>query len=256
MVCQAIFMFGHHERLQSDPLQSKPSRPVASKKETLHSLQNQTRTLTSTSQLSSPFQLHYHAPDFQRPRFESIVKDHRNNVIVGDLQFLLDFAIVGHAKCGTSTMMEWVGHHPQVLCRGQELPHLTLGKIGLFAKNCYNLDEKGDPSKLRAYKNPTDVQNLRAIRLLREYFPQTRLLVGIRHPILWFQSFYNYRIQNTGDMPPAVDLKGTCFKRSQGVCADRANFHLRYASNTCSFTSIGHSLGGRVFLMLSLIRFI
>lgn len=173
----------------------------------------------------SPYQFPYHDKDFQRPRFEEVVTDHRNNVIVGDLQFLLDFAIVGYAKCGTSTMMEWLGQHPQVLSRGQELPHLTLGKIGLFAKNCYNLDT--DPTKLRAYKNPTDVQNLRAIRLLREYFPRTRLLIGIRHPIWWFQSFYNYRIQNSGDMPPAIDLKGTCFKRSQGVCVDRASFHLR-----------------------------
>lgn len=168
----------------------------------------------------------YHAPGFVRPAFEEIVRDHRNNVIVGDMQFLLDFGIIGHAKCGTSTMMLWLGNHSQVLCRGQELPHLTLGKIGLFAKNCYNLDETGDPTKFRAYKNPTDVHNLRAIRLLREYFPQTRLFVGIRHPIWWFESFYNHRIQNTGKMPDPNTLHGRCNQNSQGVCGDRANYHL------------------------------
>ena len=118
-----------------------------------------------------------------------------------------------------------MGQHPQVLCREHELPHLTLGKLGLFAKNCYHLDETGDPTKWRAYKNPSDIQNLRAIRLLRDYFPHTRLLIGIRHPIAWFQSFYNYRIQNTGAMPDPYSLE-VCRKNSQGVCLKRADYHL------------------------------
>lgn len=192
------------------------------------------RSITTLREHSSRLSQHflplantsYHSPHFIRPAFEDIVKDHKNNVITGDLQFLLDFAIVGHAKCGTSTMMKWLGEHPQVLSRDQELPHLTLGKVGLFAKNCYNLDENGDPTKFRAYKNPTDIQNLRAIRLLRQYFPQTRLFVGIRHPILWFESFYNHRIQNTGRMPDPNTLGGGCYKDSQGVCGQRADYHV------------------------------
>ncbi len=169
----------------------------------------------------------YHSIHFVRPAFTDIVKDHRNNVIVGDLQFLLNFAIIRHAKCGTSTMMRWLGGHPQVLCRHQELPHLTLGKVGLFAKNCYNLDPAGDPTKFRAYKNPTDIHNLRTIRLLREYFPQNHLFIGIRHPIRWLESFYNHRIQNTGMMPdPNTMLQNTFTKSSQGVCISRADYHL------------------------------
>jgi hypothetical protein len=66
--------------------------------------------------------------------------------------------------------------------------------------------------------------------LLREYFPQTKLLVGIRHPILWFESFYNHRIQNTGAMPPPETLTGNCRKGTQGVCGSRANFHLSLVS--------------------------
>lgn len=111
-----------------------------------------------------------------------------------------------------------------VMSRPRTLPHLTLGKIGLFAKNCYNMDD-GDPTKFRAYKNPTDIHNLRAIRLLREYFPQTRLLVGIRHPIRWFESFYNHRIQNTGTMPDPNTLHH-CHRGSQGVCTMRSEYHL------------------------------
>jgi hypothetical protein len=183
------------------------------------------RSIPTTKSFPSLANASYHSPDFKRPAFSQIVKDHRQNLIIGDLQFLLDFAIIGHVKCGTSTMMKWLGQHPQVLCREHEIPHLTLGKIGLFAKNCYHLDETGDPTKFRAYKNPADIQNLRAIRLLREYFPQTRLLIGIRHPISWFQSFYNYRIQNTGSMPNPNTLH-SCRQDSQGVCMKRADYHL------------------------------
>jgi hypothetical protein len=83
-------------------------------------------------------------------------------------------------------MMEWLGLHSQIACFSGETPHLSKGMIGLFSKRLYNgLDS--DPRKLRGYKNPTDIQNLRAIRLLREYFPDTKLFIGIRHPILWFQ---------------------------------------------------------------------
>ena len=130
----------------------------------------------------------------------------------------------GHVKCGTSSMMEWLGTHPQIACIPGEVPLLPLGKIGLLAKRLYNgLD--ADPMKLRGFKNPTDIQNLKAIRLLREYFPQTKLLIGIRHPVLWFESFYNHRIQNTGEMPPPDKLMKGCFKGTQGVCGERAEFH-------------------------------
>ena len=192
----------------------------------LHRVNNESEGSSKLKNLLPLTNASYHSSDFIRPTFSDIVRDHKNNVVTGDLQFLLDFAIIGYAKCGTSTMMLWLGGHPQVLSRGHELPQLTLGKIGLFAKNCYNLDWHGDPSKFRAYKNPTDIQNLRAIRLLREYFPQTHLFIGIRHPIRWFESFYNHRIQNTGSMPDPNKLKGNCFKDSQGVCANRADFHL------------------------------
>jgi hypothetical protein len=168
------------------------------------------------------------------PPFKTIVKNHRNNEIVGDPQFLLDFAVIGHAKCGTSTMIWWLKQHAEIDCFGEEVPHLSLGKIGLFIKKLYHGLNHTVPYYQHGYKNPTDVQNLRALRLLRDYFPNTKLLVGIRHPVLWFQSFYNHRVQNTAtntnnSMPEPLKLVHGCFKGSQGVCGDRANYHLSLA---------------------------
>lgn len=54
---------------------------------------------------------------------------------------------------------------------------------------------------------------------------QTKFIVGIRHPILWFESFYNFRIHNKVRMPPAEELVGNCGGRMHGVCTRRGNFH-------------------------------
>ncbi|KAL3911190.1 MAG: hypothetical protein SGILL_007380, partial [Bacillariaceae sp.] len=173
----------------------------------------------------SPFGADHHRPTFRRPKLIELVKDHKNNIIIQDVDFLLDFAIIGFAKAGTSTMMEWLGLHNQISCFSGETPHLSKGMVGAFVKRLYNgLDP--DPLKLHGYKNPTDIQNLRAIRLLREYFPDSKIFIGIRHPILWFQSFYNHRIQNTGKMPDPKKLAEHCSRDSQGVCGPRAHYHL------------------------------
>ena len=57
-----------------------------------------------------------------------------------------------------------------------------------------------------------------------KYFPRTKLIVGIRHPIFWFESLYNFRVSNVPwkKMPPTSKLK-RCGPGSQGVCP--CNFH-------------------------------
>ena len=82
----------------------------------------------------------------------------------------------------------------------------------------------------RGYKSPNDVEDGRARNKLRVHYPKTRLLVGLRHPVLWFESFYNHRIQNGYPMPdPAsYDLpknREKCTAADRGVCIQRANFH-------------------------------
>lgn len=35
----------------------------------------------------------------------------------------------------------------------------------------------------------------RAIKLLEEHFPDAKLLLSVRHPVKWFESYYNYRVE-------------------------------------------------------------
>jgi hypothetical protein len=60
-----------------------------------------------------------------------------------------------------------------------------------------------------------------------KYFPRTKLIVGIGHPVLWFESLYNFRVSNVPwkTMLPTSKLTKGCPSGSQGVCAWRANVH-------------------------------
>eukprot|EP00980_Cylindrotheca_fusiformis_P028874 scaffold22664_cov125-Cylindrotheca_fusiformis.AAC.3 len=73
-------------------------------------------------------------------------------------------------------------------------------------------------------KCPRDLEVDLALENYNKFFPATKFIVGLRHPILWFQSFYNFRIANGYSMPPAERLVGRCKRSFQGVCTNRANF--------------------------------
>lgn len=86
------------------------------------------------------------------------------------------------------------------------------------------------PAALYGYKNPQDINRPRSLVHFRDYFPQTKLVVGLRHPVWWFQSFYNHRIKRGGTLPPAETLIGACSPDNMDVCTDNANFHANLAN--------------------------
>ena len=75
-------------------------------------------------------------------------------------------------------------------------------------------------------KCPRDLEVDLALHNYETYFPNTKFIIGIRNPISWFVSFYNFRIVNEFPMPPSTShiLIGKCKRANQGVCTSRANF--------------------------------
>ena len=102
--------------------------------------------------------------------------------IIGDPQYLLDFAIIGFEKSGSSTFMKWLGAHPQVQCFQEEIYDLYQNKPGAMVWRLHTQLEPGWDYK-RGYKSPGDVFLANAIHLLDEYFPKTRLILALRHPV-------------------------------------------------------------------------
>lgn len=87
-----------------------------------------------------------------------------------------------------------------------------------------DLHQQYQPHLRMGIKCPRDLEVDIALNNYNRFFPATKFIVGLRHPILWFQSFYNFRITNGYSMPPAERLVGRCKRSFQGVCTIRANF--------------------------------
>mmetsp|Transcript_20010 Transcript_20010/g.30316 ORF Transcript_20010/g.30316 Transcript_20010/m.30316 type:complete len:94 (+) Transcript_20010:3-284(+) len=51
------------------------------------------------------------------------------------------------------------------------------------------------------------------------------MIMAIRHPMKWLESFYNHRIHNEFALPNATSLIGSCSKGTSGACANRSDFH-------------------------------
>lgn len=146
---------------------------------------------------------------------------------------LLDFAVLGFPKCGTTTLMQSLDTPADAAVVQNE--RCGLGNDNV-AKLVYQLVEGDslprDPTVKRGIKCPKDLESASALRNLAKYFPRTKLIVTVRHPVLWFQSFYNFRVKNTFSvrrqvMPPTKRMIGgqAICRRAQNVCTDRAKFH-------------------------------
>lgn len=144
--------------------------------------------------------------------------------ITGDVDWLLQFAIIGFPKTGTSTLMFHLQSLSQVGMFDDERCELGFNQQARLIRDLYtNLTQY----PVKGIKCPGMLENTKlAMPNLQHYFPSADLIVGLRHPVLWFESFYNFRIHNEFPMPPPMGLIGGCNKGMWGVCTLRANFHL------------------------------
>lgn len=143
--------------------------------------------------------------------------------IVGKVQFLLDFGIVGHSKTATSTLMRWLSTHPEIAIYRKELTELVRDKPAEFVQKLYLLP----PGKhyKRGYKSPLDIVNPSSRNLLRTYFRQTKLIVGVRHPVWWLESHVNFKTR-MGQYSPSV---ADDYAKDDAVLSNRVRFHTNLA---------------------------
>ena len=162
-----------------------------------------------------------------RPPLDDIVQGWN---ITGDPSWLLDFAIIGFPKCGTSSMMFHLQSHKEIAIFGDERCDLAFNQQAKLITDLYT-EFPDDPKIKRGIKCPMQLEsNDLGMINFHKYFPNTKFIVGIRHPVLWFESFYNFRVHNEFKMPPAEKLIGKCFKGMWNVCTFRASFHLFLAN--------------------------
>uniref|UniRef100_A0A7S3Q227 Sulfotransferase domain-containing protein n=1 Tax=Chaetoceros debilis TaxID=122233 RepID=A0A7S3Q227_9STRA len=148
---------------------------------------------------------------------------------------ILDFLVAGFPKTGTTTLVANLGHVAPVPAR--DICHGNLPKI---VKNAYGNWPRifGKDKPLTGFKCPQYMNRGDWLVDLSEKMPRTKLIVGIRHPILWFASFYSQMTNNWGKINP-MDLTRPCSKEEkcqygcpegQRNCIYRGRFHLALAS--------------------------
>jgi hypothetical protein len=184
--------------------------------------------------LNNTFQQHDHHPPLRS------IFDKKEGKIIGDPQFLLDFAIIGHGKCGTTSLQLWLSDHPEIMCPKDEILELSMAGDDPAPTFVYRLYKEflsaGSHHKL-GYKNPGEIRIPRSIRLLSKWFPKTILIVGIRHPVLWFESLFNFKVQNLPEHIPSDhwgdpnNLVGACEHPGEFNCVGthKGLFHVHLA---------------------------
>jgi hypothetical protein len=187
------------------------------------------KNVTSISVAWSPSDLEFTIEEYEekeegeRPPLHTLIGDF-NKDITGDVEFLLDFAIIGHPKTATTFTMKWLASQDEIQMYRHEIHSLRMGKPAELVSQLYSLPA-GSQYK-RGYKAPRDLFSIKVLDSISEYWPDCKLVVGLRHPVRWFESFYNYHVRCGYTMPPADSLIGECPSHSHGVCTEEAQFHL------------------------------
>jgi hypothetical protein len=160
----------------------------------------------------------------EKPKLEKFIQGWN---VTGNVNWLLDFAIVGFPKTGTSTLMHYLQNQTQSIFIFTE-ERCELG-WNQHVPLMIDLHRNYEPYLRMGIKCPRDLEVDLALKNYKEYFPNTKFIVGVRHPIRWFESFYNFRVQNGFPMPAPQRLIGKCRTRNHGLCTVRANFseHLK-----------------------------
>jgi len=113
---------------------------------------------------------------------------------------LIDFVVPGFPKCGTTFLMRnifakskrvYVPHDEMLLLRQNKTDEFR----ELFGKVRRREQERNKPLVV-GYKSPNDIRNKNAMKNLQALFPDIRMIIQLRHPVLQFQSMYNFELRN------------------------------------------------------------
>lgn len=112
----------------------------------------------------------------------------------------LDFLIAGFPKCGTTTLAHAFAAHDETdisLSERCDIEGNTPSPdVGPVHGNLQDIlgELSADPKINLGAKCPTSLSFHRTLSMLNLRSPQTKLIVGVRHPVFYFESYYNYRV--------------------------------------------------------------
>ena len=166
----------------------------------------------------------------------------KNGKIIGDISWMLDFAIIGFPKSGTSFLKKYLNQTNEAFVYHREFCIKKPSDLKRFVETYHELHVRFQQQQQQQQQSKQNNNTIRFglkcpgvlyrsydMKIYKTYFPNTKLVVGIRHPVSWFESFYNYQMVRNVSMPSSTaSLVGKC-ENHQKVCTDRARFHAALA---------------------------
>ncbi len=144
-----------------------------------------------------------------------------------------DFIIIGESKCGTSSLFEYLGKHPQIL-----LPHKK--EINFFNRNF----EQGINWYLAHFPSITDsaefltgeatthyFSNTAVDRRMYQLFPDTKLIVMLRNPVDRTISDYYHHLNRGVEQRSLEEI----IKSTKNYLAQTTEAELRYTDNELEY---------------------
>ena len=182
---------------------------------------------TRQSSLSNPQRVRgYSSYEQKLPPLDTLIA--LNGTITGDISFLLDFAIIAFPKSGTTFMKDYLQSSSETWLFKKEFCIKNKDDLQQFVQIYYKmhvrLKQSNNGKTIKFGLKCPGVLYRNDIQIYREYFPTTKLIIGLRHPVSWFESFYNYQSWRNISLPSTTQLIGACTLHGK-VCTDRARLH-------------------------------
>jgi hypothetical protein len=116
-------------------------------------------------------------------------------------KFLLDYVVAGFPKAGTTTLGSWLKSHPSIKSTKREEYYIWDKDMNSTVRSLYNdlflpwQQDENPIQMLKGFRCPHQIHTEYGIKMLTEVFQESKLIVSVRHPVSWFQSYYNYRLE-------------------------------------------------------------
>jgi len=108
-----------------------------------------------------------------------------------------------------------------------EYPFLKTNEAITLVDKIKAVSKTENRTKKFGIKWPTALEYPSVIRILIELdqrHKNTKIIIGMRHPVKWFKSFYNFRLLSEHEMPPANELIGGREVAFEQVCTGLAQY--------------------------------
>jgi hypothetical protein len=149
----------------------------------------------------------------------------------------LDFYIMGFPKCATSSLMQffmktvnetdivWMDDGTQEYdIRSMKNVERLLEKIEEGRNTNPEVKKYGIKWPIGLYEKDVFVSSMKNLIESNPQHEETKFIVGMRHPVRFFESYWNYRELVHKDMPPPSTLIGSSEVGKRGVYTEIAQF--------------------------------